>query len=44
MILKGEIGRGDVALLDGEGGRVAVDVVREKERGRPALAFTSPST
>jgi ATP-dependent Clp protease ATP-binding subunit ClpC len=28
MILKGEIGRGDVALLDVEDGRVAVDVVR----------------
>jgi ATP-dependent Clp protease ATP-binding subunit ClpC len=28
MILKGELDRGDVAMIDGEGGRVAVDAVR----------------
>jgi ATP-dependent Clp protease ATP-binding subunit ClpC len=30
MILKGELEQGDVALVDAEGGRIAVDVVRPR--------------
>jgi ATP-dependent Clp protease ATP-binding subunit ClpC len=32
MILRGELDRGDVALIDAEAGRVAVDAVRRKAR------------
>ena len=34
MILKGELDRGDVALIDVEAGRVAVDAVRRSRSAR----------
>jgi hypothetical protein len=33
MILKGELDRGDVAMVGAEGGRVTVDAVRRRARG-----------
>jgi ATP-dependent Clp protease ATP-binding subunit ClpC len=38
MILRGELARGDVALVDVEEGRVVVDAVRPRERGARATA------
>jgi ATP-dependent Clp protease ATP-binding subunit ClpC len=38
MILRGEIDRGDVALVDAEGGRVAVDAVRRRKSTTAASA------
>ncbi|HEX3772310.1 MAG TPA: ATP-dependent Clp protease ATP-binding subunit [Polyangiaceae bacterium] len=38
MILRGEIDRGDVALVDAENGKVAVDAVRRRASGARALA------
>jgi ATP-dependent Clp protease ATP-binding subunit ClpC len=34
MILRGELGRGDVALIDAEGGHVVVDAVKPRQNAR----------